>query len=263
MRKTKKNYAVAALTCLVLLTAAACSKDENPTPKGTHIVWVKPMSLGILRLTDIKIFISEQPFESPETFKPLASVDRPSDMTLIDSMAIDVSAYVGKTLYFTAMRTYLLTDGYHSVTLDSETQDPADLKLTIEQDIPEYRLAFVMSDPERGAYPTDKATVTLTAKKGSAVATGKEIFQFRLPSYVWTEEYKQSLEDTYRNTGVLLSADLIGKTDAQGRISVELPVDEVDEVNNTYFFFVLDDDGRIQPVEVTLTSLAIAATLTY
>src|SRR5690606_22289986 len=106
-------------------------------------------------------------------------------------------------------------------------------------DIPEYQLAFVMSDPERGSYPTDKATVTITAQKGSAVEAGKEIFQFRLPSYVWTEEYKQSLEDTYRNTGVLLSADLIGKTDAQGRISVELDVDEVDEVNNTYFFFVL------------------------
>lgn len=60
--------------------------------------------MGILHLDNIKLFVSDVPFQSWDNFKPLSSVELPKNRTAIDPVRVNDSKYVGKTMYIIALQ---------------------------------------------------------------------------------------------------------------------------------------------------------------
>ena len=268
MKQTKKTYTIMTFLCLLILAITACSDKDDPTPQGTHFVQVKPLIFGMENMSNIKFFVSEQPFESYDTFKPLSSTDFPEDYAAGDVISVDVSAGVGKTVYITAMRKYLLSDRFYNLTPESDTQKRSNLKVQVEDGVSNYELPnlFVMQEPEDGSYPQDIAKVTITVKDGSTPLANESVRQYGYPSYLWSDEFVPGMESALSlgNTDVAFrNTKEVGTTDGKGQIHLEFPIDETFIDNNSYVFFTVDNDLKIRHIKVELTSLDVRANIAY
>src|SRR5690606_24053096 len=156
---------------LLALVTLSCSKDDNESleGKGSHTVSVFPIKVGLSRSSDIKIFVSEQPFESFDKFESLGSVSVPEQSKVTDSIHVNVSKYRGKPLFFTPLRKHLLSDNYYAVAGKSSPVN----SVLIEDSKPEYKVSLILTEPESGSYTYDEAHMTLTGQKGAAPAANK------------------------------------------------------------------------------------------
>lgn len=256
------------LSLLLLLTAVACSDKEDDRPKGTHVVNVVPVPIGITRLDDIKLFVSERPFESFETFNPLTSVDVPKNRKLTDSVRVDVSEYVGKTLYFVALRKHLLSDGYYNITGKENGQSLENLKCTIEPEKPKYDLSFIIRDPKSTDYTYDYAALALMVKKANTAVPSKTVYWYGT-SQSWGQPMIDVIEMRYRANQSVVHESM-GNTNANGIVNIKVPVNETgilptngDGVDlNEHVFFVLEN-GKVKPVLVKVNALELSKTLQY
>lgn len=141
---------------LLLFTALfvmiSCSKDENLgelESKGTHRVSVFNVKIALGRVDDIRVFVSEEPFKSYDTFKPIGSVAIPKNNLPNDSINVNVSKYVGKALYFTTLRKYLLSDMDKYYPVGKAASASASNKIKVEEDVKDYKIVFAVSEPRR------------------------------------------------------------------------------------------------------------------
>ena len=261
----RKNYRIICLLFLFACTLSACSDKDNPGPKGTHFVQINPFFFGVQHLKNVKIFVSEAPFESYETFKPLSETDLPEDIKANESVPVDVSAYVGKTVYFTVMRKHQLTDAYFNITADNDSQDPANLKVDVVEDETNYELLCIINEMEYGKYEADVVKLTLTVRQGSNPVTNHKVYKFIFPPEEWSDQSKQIIEDEFADIGSSLTAVRVNEdlTDVNGKIQIDIPVNEVLLDYNSYIIFVLDDQGKLHFTQVDLTDLELSANITY
>lgn len=256
------------LSLLLLIFTVACSDKDDSQPKGTHTVNVVPVPLGLTRSEGIKLFLSESPFESFDSFVPLTSVDVPEDRKITDPVAVDVSDYVGRSLYFVALRKFLLSDGYYNITNNEGEQSLSDLKLTIEEEKQTYDLSFMVRDPKPSDYTADNAKLTLTVKKGNAAVASKEVYWFG-KAYNWSADAKRLIEERYSINQEIVQTSMT-ETKADGTLVINMPVNEsgVTHTNGTtrdeneHVFFVIEN-GVVQFVTVKVNALELAETLQY
>lgn len=252
---------------LLALVTLSCSKDDNESleGKGSHTVSVFPIKVGLSRSSDIKIFVSEQPFESYDKFESLGSVSVPEQSKVTDSINVNVSKYVGKTLFFTPLRKHLLSDNYYAVAGKSSPVN----SVLIEDSKPEYKVSLILTEPESGSYTYDEAHMTLTVQKGAAPVANKEVYWYGT-SFAWGPEMIRSIENRYMIDQSVVQTSM-GKTKTDGTVRVSIPVNEkgitspgtAQEANhNEHVFFVLEN-GKVKPVLVDVNALTLSQTLQY
>lgn len=265
---TKKNYVLLNLVLLFVASATlfSCSDKGDVGPRGTHHVNLYPIGIGLNRINDTKIFVSEKPYESYATFQPLASVDVPENRTVLDSVVVDVSAHVGKTLYFVALRKHLLSDGYYNITANENGHKLSDNKLTIEPEKTTYQLLLTLREPKAGEYTSDKARLMLTVRKGNAAMPNTTVY-WAGTTTLWSDAIKKTIEDRYF-VDQTVAKTVMGLTKANGTLSIDIPVNEFgtsgsgDNVINTneHVFFVIDN-GKVHPIIVKVDALQLSKTL--
>jgi len=255
--------------CMLLLFIAACSSsdDSQPIAETSDIkANVYPIGVGLERKSETKIFLSELPYESYQSFQPLTSVEVPEDITVVDPVTIDVAEYKGKTLYFVALRKYLFSDDYYSVT--STTSGPlSDYSATIQEVDSVYEVSLVLSEPSSTDY-WDTSKLTLTVERGGAVVPNMEVYWFG-ESSLWTQELKENIETRYMVDGSVAYSSMT-QTNADGSLVINVPVNEAGEVQqgettrnyNSHVFFVIDNNV-VQPTTVDITGLEVEHTLSY
>ena len=256
---------VALFLLLLVIGTTGCSKKDS-LANASHTTSVFSVGVGIQRLSDIKIFMSEAPFQSYDKFTPITSISRPEKFTIQDSLVFNTSNYVGKTLYFVALRKYLLSDKYYNVT--NASKGLAAIKADIQQDIKHTQVALVVSDPASGSYVPDKAAVALTVKKGSAAVANREVYYYGQSS-TWTTQMKALVEKEYKEKGRIVGT-LMAKTNASGLLNLSIPVNELGVIKNAkgdinyneHVFFVLDN-GSVKDVKINVNALQMNSTLQY
>lgn len=259
----KKNtlFALLGLFLVSVLTLTSCSKDEDEFENATHVAYVTPVPMGILRLDNIKLFVSDAPFQSWDNFKPLSSVELPKNRTAIDPVRVNVSNYVGKTVYITALRKYLLSDKYYSVMSAPTTST----KLTVAAEETEPELSFVIGEPANNSYTKDQGTARLTVKKGGNVVSGKTVYYFRNNLGAWSNEMKRTYEERFLVDGDR-SFSKAGTTKADGTLEFKRDIDEVGKSGdvdlNEYALFIMEG-GKVKDVIVKFNALNVTATLQY
>src|SRR5690606_12231091 len=220
---------------------------------------------GLSRSSDIKIFVSEQPFESYDKFESLGSVSVPEQSKVTDSINVNVSKYVGKTLFFTPLRKHLLSDNYYAVAGKSSPVN----SVLIEDSKPEYKVSLILTEPESGSYTYDEAHMTLTVQKGAAPVANKEVYWYGT-SFAWSPEMIRSIENRYMIDQSVVQTS-IGKTRTGGTVRGSIPVNDkgitspgtAQEANhNDHVFFVLEN-GKVKPVLVDVNALTLSQTLQY
>lgn len=252
--------------CLMLFAVVSCSKNDEDYGlggKGTHNVSVFPVKVGLLRSADIEIFVSEAPFESYDTFEPLGSVKVPEDSKITDSVNVDVSDFLGKKLYFTPLRKYLLSENYYSILSSASQVEP----VTVEEATTEYKVSFVVTEPSLKSYTQDKARMTLTVKKGDEAVGNKEVYWNGVGDL--SQEMIDIIETRY-SVDQSVAQTSMSSTGADGTLVINLPVNELGIVEsesgsinyNKHVFFVIDN-GKVKPVTVEIASLEFNTTLQY
>lgn len=270
MNISKKFLLGFSLISIMFVALLGCS-DKDEFANATHIAAVTPIGFGEMRTNNMKIYVSESPFESFDTFAPLTSVNMPEKWSITDSVRVNVSDYVGKTLYFAILRKKLLSDDYYSVMYSGGSQKLTDIKIKVEETVPHYKLAFLISEPTSGVggFTQDKAKMVLTVKKGSAVVPNTMVYYYG-GSVSWSEEMKALIERRYMVDGSIVQTKMAA-TNASGTVTINIPVNELGNIvssdgkvakNNEHVFFVLED-GKVKPVVVDVKSLDFAATLQY
>lgn len=264
----KKSHTLVLLGLIItlLLTLMSCSKEKDEFENATHILHVTPIPFGEIRMDNIKIFISEAPFDTWDKFHPLTSIDFPKNRKLdAPPLKINMSAYVGKTVYVSALRKHLLSDNYYNIS--PEAHSTKKLTITAEETAPE--ITFTLATPPANTYTPDKATLNLTVKKGSTIATNTKVYYHT--AALWSDALAKTLEERYMidvtmNEPEPLKSHFVSTTNASGTLRVQLIVDEEGAINNTdpneHIFFVIDN-GKIKPTKVKVNSLNMNATLTY
>lgn len=227
---------------------------------------VYPIGVGLERKSDTKIFLSELPYESYESFEPLTSVEVPEDITVVDPVAIDVGEYTGKTFYFVALRKYLFSDDYYSVA--STASGPlSDHNATIQQADSTYKISMVLSEPSGTDY-WDTSKLTLKVEREGAVVPDMEVYWFG-ESSLWSQEHKENIETRYMVDGSVAYPSMT-QTNANGFLVINIPVNEAGIVQqgdsirnyNEHVFFVIDNNV-LHSATIDITGLEVEHTLSY
>ncbi|WP_417361956.1 hypothetical protein [Galbibacter sp.] len=271
MKIIKTTPAFSVLLALVFMTTSCSSGDDDPKSPSENFAQqakVYPLSVGLMRNNNIKIFASELPYESFDTFDPITSVEVPEDLAFEESVAIDMEAYVGKTLYFVALRKYLLSDDYYNITSTASEPLSAHSATIGEEEGAAYQISLVLAEPESEDY-WQKANLTLKVESNGQVVASQDVYWFG-KSLLWSDSLKQNIEDRYViDETVAYSA--VAQTSAAGTVEIEIPVDEAGTVeggsgpinNNEHVFFVIDANGKVQTAIVDIASLEMEQTLSY
>src|SRR5690606_25391494 len=200
MKIFKTTPPICVLLVLMFLGISCSDSDDSASAVGNSNkqAHVYPVGVGLERKSDTKIFLSELPYESYDTFDPVTSVEVPDDLAIGESVALDVKDYIGKTLYFVALRKFLFSDGYYNIT--STTSTPlTEHNATIQEVDSIYQISLVLSEPSSTDY-WDKSRLTLTVKRNSEVVPNMEVYWFGT-TQLWTDELKQSIQSRYMLDG--------------------------------------------------------------
>lgn len=265
--KTFKSYSMFLMLITLCITFVSCSENDDSNGiagNSTKEINVYPIGLGLQRTSDIKIFLSELPFESYHTFNPIRSVEVPEEFS-VDGY-VTVEAEIGKTVYVVALRKYLFSEGYYNIT-STASAPLTDHNVTVEDVDAIYELPLVLTEPSTTDY-LDKARLTLTVENNSGVVPDMEVYWFGT-SELWSDEMKRNIEERYMVDGSVGYTSMT-QTNSKGVLGIDIPVNEVgiedngeELINyNQHVFFVIDN-GVVHPVIVEITSLEFEQTLRY
>lgn|SRR5690606_15680666 len=258
------------LLALAFITTS-CSSDENdpqsPAENSSQKAQVYPLKVGVMRNSDIKIFVSELPFDSFDTFDPVTSVEVPEELSFEEHVAIDMRPYVGKTLYFVALRKYLFSEDYYSVT-STESEPLSAHSATIMEVDSTYKVALALAEPESDDY-WQKAELTLKVESNGQIVANKDVYWFGT-TLLWSDGMKQNIEDRYTIDGSV-AYSVAAQTSADGTIVIDVPVNEAGIVeggngpinHNEQLFFVMDQNGKVQTAIIDINALEVEHTLSY
>lgn len=252
-------------TALFLGNSCSSDKDGNDDDlaNATHTTSVFAIGSGLLRLENMKVYVSETPYKNYKDFKPLASKDLPNvKKNINDSVVVNMSKFVGKTVYFTVLRKNLLSDNYHNITVNkSGTQTLESLKQTITESKKHYQIGIVTTEPRELNKEMDQAKIDLIIKKGSSTQANKPVYYLG-PGKEFSATSISTFElKLYKGEDPADLADFIGKTNSNGILQTSIPVDETG-YSNSHIYIVIDN-GKVKYTIINVNSLNLKGSIQY